>query len=177
MKDRGITLTELLVVISVVCILAVALGFSYYGWLGTYKVESQVKTVYSDLLQARAEAMQNNRYQFFRWLSSSRSQYYRYDDTTPAPNGDGVLQSSGTPMDTLVSGYPKTVQYPMTWGNGHLILSKRGMISTTVNPDNPPWTLIFTGYSADANPDYNCILMSVTTINMGKMDAGNCVIK
>ena len=42
-NDSGVTLTELLIVVSIIAILAVALGFSYQGWMGNYKIESETK--------------------------------------------------------------------------------------------------------------------------------------
>jgi prepilin-type N-terminal cleavage/methylation domain-containing protein len=48
-KDNGITLVELLIAISIVCILAVALGFEYADWVGRYRVETQIREMHLDL--------------------------------------------------------------------------------------------------------------------------------
>ena len=49
-NNQGVTLVELLVVISVVVIFAVAFGLSYQGWLGRFRVESAAKQLHADLM-------------------------------------------------------------------------------------------------------------------------------
>jgi prepilin-type N-terminal cleavage/methylation domain-containing protein len=114
MGSRGFTLVELIVAVTVVMILAVALNFSFQGWMGGYNVESEIKQVQSDLLDARSRAMQYGRIQWVRCTTPYKS-YYLWDDTSDgtnfAPDGDGTLQTSGARPDTVVPGYPKTVRY------------------------------------------------------------------
>ena len=64
MSERGVTLVELIVVISVIGILAIALGFSYVGWQGAYRVEKTTKELYTDLMDARSRAMGQGLVQF-----------------------------------------------------------------------------------------------------------------
>ncbi len=90
MKNHGITLIELIIVISIIGILAVALGFEFTGWMGGYRVESQTKEMYVDLMNARARAMQRNRVHFVRLFIPPTQYTNMYDDTNPAPDGDGT---------------------------------------------------------------------------------------
>jgi prepilin-type N-terminal cleavage/methylation domain-containing protein len=176
MKNRGITLVELIVVVSIIAILVLALGFSYQGWMGGYKVESQVKMVYVDLMNARARAMQMNRMHFARCISPFTS-YSLYDDTNPTPDGDEILQ---TASDTLLPGYPKTVEYPMTWGIvspglGRIQFHKNGWIDTSTDVGGVgPWTIRVISTSS---PDYDCIVFTSMKINIGQWDGANCVAK
>jgi prepilin-type N-terminal cleavage/methylation domain-containing protein len=73
--NSGITLVELMIVMSIVAILAVALGIEYSGWMGRYKVEKTIKDMHGDLMSARLKAMQMNRVFFFD--VSPNGKYYR----------------------------------------------------------------------------------------------------
>lgn len=98
LNDKGITLIELIIVSAIVAILAVALGFSYRGWMGAYKIERQVKQLYSDLMDARVRAMQTNRNYFMDISTDGR--YYRIsqDDSNGVTklDGDGIFQAQAT---------------------------------------------------------------------------------
>ncbi len=48
-NSRGITLIELLIVVTVVGVLSASLGFAYSGWMGNYKVEKQTKEMHSEV--------------------------------------------------------------------------------------------------------------------------------
>ena len=163
-KNNGVTLTELIIVIAIVGILVVALGFSFEGWLGKYRVESQMKEMYADLMNTRANAMSRSRVHFF--TIPTATSYTIYDDTNPAPDGNGILETAGTP-DTQLPGFPKTVTDSLTWGGGNIEFSTRGTITN--------WGTIRVTNSFNA--DYDCIVISQTRINMGQWNVATCVVK
>lgn len=180
MKNRGFTLIELLITISIIAILAVALAFSYQGWMGKYKVESQMKQMHADMMNGRAGAMQRNRMYFVTIATAS---YTVYEDTNPAPDGNGTLETSGTP-DTLLQTKTLDSGYPITWiGSNQLDFNTRGLsiagyCSTTNatrcagNDDCPatetclPKTICS---NTDADADYNCMIISASRIDIGKL--------
>lgn len=176
MKNRGFTLIELLVVVGIIGVLAIALGFSFVGWQGRYRVESQIKEVESDLMKARARAMQRNRVHFFSLNPDLPSQYTVYEDdsdgTNNVPDGDGVFQpGTGDSADNELPSYPKTIDYDLTWnGTGDTVtFNTRGIITANRT------ICMFTDFDGDAlhlsdvDPDYDCIVLSATRINLGKL--------
>lgn len=174
MKKDGFTLIELLVVISIIGILAIALGFSFEGWQGRYRVESTIKQIESDLNKARASAMQRNRVHFLN-LDAVR-QYTVYEDdsdgTNKVPDGDGVFQpGTGDSADNELPSYPKTIDYDLTWnGAGNTVtFNTRGLIQTGRT------ICIFTDFDGDGDsdvePDYDCLVLSQTRISIGKLNS------
>ncbi|MEW6108538.1 MAG: GspH/FimT family protein [Nitrospirota bacterium] len=167
MKNSGITLIELMVVISIIAILAIALGFSFVGWQGRYKVERTTKELYTDLMDARARAVTRNRAYFADFLSGIT---YRIIEDT---NDNGAIDGGDAAT-------PKSVEYTMTIGTTGVEppitfnFDKRGISS-------PERTIcMFT----TVDPDYDCIVISQTRMNMGKIinqanqcNAANCNAK
>jgi prepilin-type N-terminal cleavage/methylation domain-containing protein len=176
MNRRGVTLVELMVVMSIIAILAIALGFTYQGWMGRYKVERQTKDIYTDLMDARGRAQ-------------TRGTAYFFDVNTPAPpagrgryrvieDTNGNLNSEPGAGDTVPVTFPKTVEYVITMnGGGGITFDRRGTASASR-------TICVT---TTADPDYDCIMVSATRINMGKLttqisaggacDAANCIAR
>jgi len=183
MNNKGITLIELIIVISIIGILVVALGFSFQGWIGGYNVERGIKEMYIDLMNARARAMQKNRVHF---VSLVTTQYTVQEDISPWPDGDGLLTAGD---NTRPTGYTDPIpllqknldsRYPITWSDIadlQIDFTKKGLSNDTKT--------ICSNTKADA--DYNCIEISASRINLGKLTtkipdggaclSGNCVAK
>lgn len=175
MKNRGVTLVELIVVISVIGILAIALGFSYVGWQGSYKVESTTKQLYTDLMTAREMALTRNRFYFVDFPTVTTYRLSMDDSSGAAAknDGDGVFQPQVNPAvvtgntDTTLPTFPKTVEYAVTWAGGTIQFDKRGIVS-------PNGSIRFT-LPAAVDPDYDCITIFSTRIIMGKWNTGTGV--
>lgn len=152
MKEEGITLIELIIVISIIGILVVALGFSFQGWMGGYKIESQVKEMHADLMNARVRAMQRNRAHF---VVVTANNYQIFED----------INENNVNDDAALAGWttPKALQYAVASGAGTVTMSTRGIVS-------PNGTIQFN--IGTNTPDYDCIVLFATRINMGKWNTG-----
>ncbi|MBI4697933.1 MAG: prepilin-type N-terminal cleavage/methylation domain-containing protein [Nitrospirae bacterium] len=186
-KDDGMTLIEVIVVVSIVGILAMALGFSFQGWMGSYNVESEIKNIYTDIMNARTQAMQKNRAFFIDFPDTTSYALYEDtgDGTSALIDGDGSLQAgTGAPDDTRLQTFPKIIRYPIEVGTENgvppitFIADTKGILS----PDRSicMFTDIDGDKTSDYNPDYDCIVIFATRINLGKIikqdtDGGTCV--
>lgn len=161
-NSRGFTLVELLTGIIIIGVLGVSLGFAYTGWMGRYKVEKQTKEIYFDMISARMMAMNRNQAYFADFRNSKT---YRIVEDT---NENNAINEND---DTVLPSFPKTVEYDnMANGSGIPVtfrFNKRGLIS-------PLRTISITH---DTDPDYDCIVISTTRINIGRMSGESCVKK
>ena len=168
LTESGVTLTELIVVVAIVAILAVALGFSYQGWMGRYKMEKQIKGIYTDLMDARARAMGRDR-NFLADFPTATSYRVAADD-----DGDNAVDPP--PAGEVLPTFPKTLEYPMA-GGGLIMFDSRGLVYTIAGGNavliDPPATPLVTlrlaavGQPDYEPPDYDCIELTASRIKMG----------
>lgn len=177
MKKNGFSFIELLVVMIILGIVASLGTVSFTGWVRKHDLENQVKEMYTDLMNARLTAMHQNRTHF---VTLSANQLRAYEDTNPAPNGDGALTiGSDSPLclwerkrdDPADATCPtsgslsyKNLKFPATWSNissTELEFNMRGLYNSII----PKTICVFSTY----NPSYDCIIVSQTRISMGKL--------
>jgi len=185
MKKDGFSLIELLVVMIITGILATLGTVSFTGWVRKHDIESQVREIYTDLMNARLTAMHQNRTHF---ITLSANQMRAYEDNDPAPNGDGSLTlGSDNPLclwerkrdEVVDAACPfsgslsyKNLRFPATWnGTATLEFNARGLSNSDKS------ICVFSTH----NPSYDCIVVSTTRIRMGKIinqgggcNSGNC---
>ena len=155
MNKNGVTLIELMVVLAIAGILAVALGFAYIGWQGAYKVEKATKEIYSDLTDARGRAVTRNQ-EFFLRLLTART-YNMYADT----NGNTTFEIA---TDAPQFATAKTVEYDMLWNNAAI----GGGVTITLDRRGLMTNLGTIRLSTTADADYDCVIVAQSRINLGK---------
>ncbi len=171
MNNRGVTMVELIIVISIIGTIAAALGFSYADWMGKYKVEKATKELYVDLLDARCMAMTRSSDHFvdfnFPAPPAGYGTYRIAEDTNGDSEGDadanGIIDTGG---HTFLPSFPKTVEYPMTNNFAGRIINfdKRGIVQPRGQAAGG--TICF---FTDNDPDYDCIVICQTRISVGKL--------
>jgi len=158
----GFTLVEILITLAILGILLTLAVGNFEGLDEKYKVEAETKQLYADLMDARGRAMQRNRMSF---VQINANNYNTYEDTSPAPDGDGSLNA-----DTLVAN--ATVTHAIVTDNIAGVplvfnFNRNGIASVTG----------FIRFSSTAQPDYDCITVKPTRTRMGQYTGGVCVEK
>lgn len=153
MKKKGFTLIEICIVIVITGILAGLAFVNFSGLSNKYNLENQVREMYSDLMNTRLMAMNKNRTHF---MALAVGNYTVYDDTSPAPNGDGTL-TIGSDTQVVAA---KILKNQIAWSGGNQIeFGSRGLSRSQKT---------VCVYST-LNPRYDCIKVSWTRIIMGKL--------
>jgi Tfp pilus assembly protein FimT len=159
MRNAGITLVEIMVIVSIISILIIAFGFSFEGWMGNYRIESQIKELYSDLMEARTRAMTRNMVHFTVLNTDS---YQIYEDTN---NSYGDAPDAG---DQAIWTSPKTLEYEyqlkmISAGVFPLQLTfdTRGLISNAT-------AAISFRIDNTLSPDFDCLIIDEARIRIGK---------
>ncbi len=168
MKDSGITLIELLVVVAIIGLLIVALGFSYEGWMGNYKLESQTKDLYFDLADARSNAMLHKR---VHWVVLEDQQYTIYEDTNPAPDGNGILEAQDTQI--LQKRYEYGYRLAPLGGPALpqvISFDTRGLMGWVPALNERTFRFINT-----RDPDFDCLVIERAQMRMGEYNPGTAV--
>ncbi len=165
MKNRGFTIIEVLVVMGILGTLLLIAGLSGRAWLDRYRVEGQMNEMYVDLMNARASAMQKNRVYF---VTFAATQYAVYEDTTPSPDGDGLLQPAS---DVQIMQKKLNADYAITSDSGEIDFDQRGL-ATGLTGTGGQTTIHVNASFGTAN---DCITVSPTRIRIGVYNGAACV--
>lgn len=157
-------MVEIMIALAILGILVVLAVGNFEGMNEKYKVEAETKQFYADIMDARGRAMQRNRWFFVR-IATGGYGYTTYEDSSPAPDGDGSLDNTA---DTPVAS--ATVRHVITTdlaGGNDFGFNRNGIA-------NDNGTILF---ASSGQPDYNCITIRPTRIKMGQYVGGICVEK
>src|SRR4030067_1607666 len=159
MNEQGITLIELLIAISIIIILVVAAGITIPGLVGKSNLENQVKSLQTDLMNARVRAMERN---LLHFVVINAADYQVFEDTNEsggtAPNGgDNTAPGFNNPKNFLPN-------YGIGGWTGTVKMDTRGIIETVGTPLGN--TIMFN--IGTLVPEYDCIVISQKRINIGR---------
>jgi Tfp pilus assembly protein FimT len=146
--------------------------------LNKYRVESQTKQMYTDLMNARVQAMKRNRTFFVVFNptppTSAATKYTIYEDTSPTPDGNGTLEPAN---DTKVLQTSLNAKYALTIPGdaaNSINFDPKGLASMLPGAAGLPQTIYVT---ARFNAAYDCILIEPIRITMGAWNGANCVVQ
>jgi prepilin-type N-terminal cleavage/methylation domain-containing protein len=167
--DRGFTLLELIIVMSILTILIAIAAMPVKNWIDKSRAEGQLRTLHADLLQTRAKAMQENK-QYFVVINANNYQIVK------------DANENGTNDDPVVA--QKALFYPATSSSAlvvdpawslTLIMDPRGVLSTSLSSLNIAVNIFFD--TANAKPEYDCFQLYATRINLGRKNVTDCVAR
>ncbi len=147
MKRHGFSLVELLVVIAIIGILLAIATLMFSQYTLKANIESQTRKIYTDLMNARAEAIMQK---VDRSFTINGAQFMIY----PTPDG------SGAPISQETLKFPVTVDNPAV-----IFFDTRGVASDTAT----------VCVNQAGNPaSFDSVVITKTLIQMGKWNGGGC---
>ena len=170
---RGFTIVELIVVVSIVAILTFVAISTFREMIDKYQVESKTKEMFSAIMEARGRALQRSRIVFVLLLNNA---YEVYEDTDPAPEGNGFLEvvrdGPGGDKQVISETLKHNILAPFAAPDMYFRFERTGIASAAGYIRIEP-------RFERVRPDYDCINIGQTRVKMGQFDkaGGSCVEK
>jgi len=156
--QSGFTLVEILVVVALIGIIfSIAIG-NYFRLNEKKTIEANIKEIYSILMKARNVASNTNTPRLVV-LAANQLQ------TGADADGDNVIDGPSAVTNFQLFG---AMAITSNVNPSLVSFDRRGL--TTNNQ-----TISITGFPAGIDPVMDCIVISATRINMGRMTGGACV--
>ncbi len=164
---KGISLLELLFVVTISGILMGIGGFTVQNLRSRYVAEDQIRQLHVDMVNARVKALEKNK-RFY--LIVTNSGYQIIEDTnesggTAPDNGDIPLWPS-----------PKQFTFHSLW-NGTVIIDERGIVSRSTGPILANGGLVLRFDTDGTGSEYDCISTGPTRIRPGIWTGTKCVTR
>lgn len=162
---RGVTLTELVIVVAISGTLMGMAGFTLQDVHERNDAENQIRQMYRDMTNARVRALQGRRAHF---VTVTADGYQITEDTNES--GGSAPDRGDMALWTL----PKQFKFPSKW-SGTVIMDANGLMS---NSTDPPLTEVALDIRFDADsihPECDCISLGPTRIREGIWDGMKCV--
>ena len=149
MRERGFTLVEMVVVIAIMVILMAMATMQFSRMTRKSQIESQVRTLYADLMNARSEALLQKVDRSVKWTGT---QFLVYPNSSAT---DPPLRQT-------------TLKYGVTTDIDFVSFDSRGVASLS----SPPMAVCVEPAGNPAAVD--SIIIDRTMIQMGKWNGGAC---
>lgn len=181
-SHHGFSLTELIVIIAIIGILASIATLNFNQWQRKYAIEAQVKEMLADLSNVRMQAIQTKR-EHRVFLNPQSYTTVRYDDTeaeavriepTDGASGGVVVTTMGQTMADRqfrralrfeIQQYTAGVVTP--FDNTPLIINNRGYVTPVSH------MTIAISFGDTSNAAYDCLLITDARINIGRINTND----
>ncbi|MCD6262391.1 MAG: prepilin-type N-terminal cleavage/methylation domain-containing protein [Deltaproteobacteria bacterium] len=167
-SERGVTLIEIFVVITITAIvLAIAIpNFSRY--VKKYGVEKEITEIYGDLVEQRFKSMSTGVPNGIRFDSATQYTLFEFNDADydmvfDAGEEKDPVQKSGLKFDLICPVWNADNSIVMFDEKGVYRNKKWGGTGITIRINSPA--------------RYNCIAVSSNRIKMGEWDGSDCEVK
>ena len=172
-QQRGFTLVELMVVVSI-GVLLMAWGIpSYSTWKTKHDIENQMVQLYSDLQFGRMTAYGNKVVSGILWSNNFQTYQIMSDTQNSGTIDNGATQVPGTGTVNIkyVPVFTCSHNQPCSNTQQSVSFDGRGFLYTAAPDITNPITLsVAPSYGAAIN----CVYITSTRIALGKMNAGIC---
>ncbi|GAM07851.1 hypothetical protein OR1_00120 [Geobacter sp. OR-1] len=162
-KANGVTLVELVIVIGIIAFASTIATISFRSWVIKYNVEAQTREIYNDLNRARSNAFQQKKIHSVIFQPSGYVMKTYSSQSEPTAAGQTVLRKTG-------------LKYGLTMKSGAALNADISDYGPTYDIRGYDalgnFTLIVNPY--DAGSAVNCIVISKSRVNLGRINGATC---
>ena len=156
----GFSLVELIVAIAIMGILLAVGSINFSSWQRKYAIEAQVQEMATDLNDLRVAAILKKRGHSVE-LKPTSYVFRIYSSETDFSKGNGTI---------VLTKQPKYRVTTLTGADidAFVKIDERGYVSGVTLPS------LAIGLATTTDVTQNCLVMSITRVNTGKLNGGNC---